>query len=602
MARTKNADSPLRHVRGAVEAPAASGALLAGDPNDRGGSMRPPRGLAADWPVQPLGYKGDVYFFLGADRHFKAIRDEKFTQNKMLSLYAGNDDILEATWPRIGAKGTVTGLDTVRCYSDHMTACHAAGPWDPANRMRETGGWREPDGTLVLHCGNVLVAKTAAGAESERKPGKHGDYVYSKGEAQPQPWPDPVQGKQINALVDGFGSFAWARAELDAHLLLGWCVAAIMGGALKWRPLLWITGDKGTGKSTLQEMLEHLMGGALVHASDASAAGIYQALKFSSRPVTLDEMEAQEDNRKAQMVIQLARQASSGGLVLRGGQDHAGVEFIARSCFLFSSINHPPLLPQDLSRMAILDLGTWRGVQHGLDEEKLHALGRKLRRRIVDAWPKWEERLEHWRQGLKRVGHSDRVADQFGTLLAGADLALNDRMPHADNVDADIERFGLLRLAEQADDTPDWQKMGDRMMTAPTDVQRQGRKINAAYLLQLYFDRIQFPATADLSAIKAEAERDLMMFGLKPVLFEDRWYVAIANNHQGLAKLFEGSHWAGRSGAVGVWVQAARRVPGARWDNQIQRFNGVPIRCTLIPVEHMLPPEPAPIADAARAA
>jgi hypothetical protein len=606
-AATKEAESPLRDVRGqAVEATLAAPALT-GDPNNRNGSMRRPPGLPEGCPVQALGYKGDVYYFMTADRGFKAIRDKDFTKNKIMSLYCGRIDYIETTWPRIGAKGAITGFEGDACYADHMAECHRVGPWDPASRMREGGGWREPDGTLVLHCGTQLVAKNLAGGEAVREAGRYGDFVYAKGEAQPRPWLERVQPKAMKPLLDAFQTFTWKRGELDALLLLGWCVAGVLGGALKWRPLVWITGDKGTGKSTLHEVIEHLFGGALVHASDTSAAGIYQALKFSSRPVAIDEMEAQEDNRRAQLVIQLARQASSGGLVLRGGQDHAGVEFIARSCFLFSSINHPPLLQQDLSRLAILDLDAWQGTAHGLDADALHLLGRKLRRRILDAWPKWQERLELWRNGLKRAGHSDRTADQFGTLLAGADLAMNDRVPHADNVDEAVTKHGLAHLAEQSDDLPDWQKMLDHMLTTPLDFMRGGRKVNAAQLLELRLGRVT-SGVQDQANVEADAERDLAAVGLKAVHVrgdsaygKGTWWLAIANNHQGLARLFETptrSHWAGRSGTVGVWVQAARRVPGASWDTPPLRFNGVSVRVTLVPMQCALPEEaiaePAP--------
>lgn len=596
------ADNPLRAVRGAAEQVQPSAPALTGDPGNRNGSMRRPPGLPEDCPVHALGHKSlEVFFFIGADGSFKAIRDKDFTQNKMLALYGGSDDYLESTWPRLGAKGAVTGLDTVRCYADHMAACVRMGPWDPSNRMRGTGGWREPDGTLVLHCGTLLVAKKPGGGEETRKPGEVAPsddgrrYVYAKAEAEPRPWPDRVEGKAIRKLLEAFGTFAWKRAEADATMLLGECVCMILGGALKWRPLMWVTGDKGTGKSTLHEMLDHLLGGTLVRASDTSAAGIYQALKFSSRPVALDEMEASEDNRRAQTVIQLARQASSGGVVLRGGQDHAGVEFTARSCFLFSSINVPPLLGQDRSRFAILELETWNGEAHGLDADALHTLGRKLRRRVLDGWPKWEERLDLWRQGLKRAGHSDRTADQFGALLAGADLALADKLPHADNVDEEIERFGLKHLAEQADDLADWQKMLDHVSTNPMAAQRNGRWVNAAHLMEIQTGRLA--VDGDAVAAQQAAARDLEAVGLKLVQsmgeeLPKGWWLAIANSHQGLARLFETptrTHWAARSGTVGVWVQAARRVPGAIWADKQLRFNGVRMRVTFVPIGFVLP-------------
>lgn len=600
-AATKDAESPLRNVQGETVEPLGSGALLAGDPKDPGGRLRRPGGLPDDCPVKPLGHKAlELFFFIGADGSFKAIRDKDFTQNKLLALYGGSDDYLESTWPRIGAKGAVTGLDTVRCYADHMAACVRMGPWDPSNRMRGTGGWREPDGTLILHCGTAMFAKKLDGGEEQRSPGTIAEgeggrrFVYAKAEGEPRPWGDRVRAEAMQKLVDALGTWNWKRT-CDATLLLGWIVCGIMGGALKWRPLMWITGDKGTGKSTLHQLIEGLLGNTLIKASDTTAAGIHQALKFSSRPVALDEMEAQEDNRKAQMVIQLARQSSSGGTVRRGGQDHTAEEFIACSAFLFSSILRPPMLGQDLSRQALLELDAWSGTRHGLDEDALHLLGRKLRRRILDGWPKWEERLERWRQGLKRVGHSDRAADQFGALLAGADMALTDRMPHADNVDEAVKAFGLEHLAEQSDDVHDWQKLLDHLATTPVEFPSR-RRGNAAHLMEIQTGRV---AIGDNPAPAIEAAaRDLEAIGLKLAHYDGDgdvprgWWLAIANSHQGLARVFETptrSHWAGRSGTVGVWVQAARRVPGAIWAGQVLRFNGVSMRVTLVPLALVLP-------------
>ena len=43
-------------------------------------------------------------------------------------------------------------------------------------------------------------------------------------------------------------------------------------------------------------------------------------------------------------------------MVLRGGSDHQAAGFVVRSAFMFSSILIPPLLDQDLSRIAVLTL------------------------------------------------------------------------------------------------------------------------------------------------------------------------------------------------------------------------------------------------------
>ncbi|WP_163571449.1 hypothetical protein, partial [Klebsiella pneumoniae] len=67
-------------------------------------------------------------------------------------------------------------------------------------------------------------------------------------------------------LIAAFQSWKWERPLLDPILLLGWIGAAFLGAALDWRPALFITGDYGQGKSTLQAIIKEVIGDAL-HAT-----------------------------------------------------------------------------------------------------------------------------------------------------------------------------------------------------------------------------------------------------------------------------------------------------------------------------------------------
>ncbi|MCH8853908.1 MAG: hypothetical protein IID41_14845 [Planctomycetes bacterium] len=59
------------------------------------------------------------------------------------------------------------------------------------------------------------------------------------------------------------------------------------------------------------------------------------------------------------------------------------------------------------------------------------------------------------------------------------------------------------------------------------------------------------------------ANHTLGTFGLSVLWERDGQYLAIAFRNPGLAKIFRGTHWAGRASRSNVWVQAARRLPGA---------------------------------------
>jgi hypothetical protein len=191
---------------------------------------------------------------------------------------------------------------------------------------------------------------------------------------------------------------------------------------------------------------------AMVKASDATAAGLWQAVGHASLPVALDELESEEDNRKNSNIIKLARHAASGGQTLRGGSDHKGTDFTVRSAFLFSSILMPPMLGQDVSRMAVLQLNALAGVSPpALEPVLLAQFGAIFRRRILDHWHRFPELLESWRQALSTKGHSGRSADQFGTLMACADLLLSDFMPDGDSLEEWTELLKRSTLSEAED-------------------------------------------------------------------------------------------------------------------------------------------------------
>ena len=300
--------------------------------------------------------------------------------------------------------------------------------------VRGPGAWEE-DGKLVLHCGDIIYY-----GDKSLKPCQIEKHLYPSAPVVPRPAPASSTGVPAEKLLKMFNCWNWRRKELDAYLLLGWIGASMLGGALQWRPMAWMTGDKATGKSTIHDVLKAVHGtGGLIHATDPTAAGLWQSVGHASLPIVLDEMEseAEADNRKNQNIIKFARHAASGGLTLRGGSGHKGTSFIARSCFLFSSILVPPLTSQDQSRIVILQLDKLEPSSKPpvLKPKELAEFGAVFRRRLMDQWPRFEKTLNLYFLGLQKYGHGGRSCDLFGTLLACADLLLYDQEPESDDVE-----------------------------------------------------------------------------------------------------------------------------------------------------------------------
>ena len=224
--------------------------------------------------------------------------------------------------------------------------------WSSHERVRGRGAWCDEGGGLVLHCGNQVLINGVW-----QKPGRFEELVYPTAPAIPRPSPEPVDPSLPTDLLSMFKGWNWIRPEIDPVLALGWVVAGMHGGALEHRPVIWVTGDKATGKTSLQRLIIGVMDGGLLQSSNATEAAVRQLLGQQSLPVSIDEAEADEDNRKMLQLVGLARVAATGGRIHRGGQDHHGVEFTAKSAFMFSSIMIPPLLAPIAAGLPVLELG-----------------------------------------------------------------------------------------------------------------------------------------------------------------------------------------------------------------------------------------------------
>ena len=567
------------------------------EPEDDGGGDEQKdghQGLPKDCPVIPLGLNDDgQFYYLDALRQLRIVKGRDHSRLGIIELFNRRVHVLEEVFPRLSKDGVVTGWRPERWAEELMAACGHKGPLDIANRVRGPGAWRGRDGELILHCGDRVLVAAGLGAKWH-KPGDLGGYVYPT--AAPVPAPAEIlalgghRGPAAEALRI-LKSWNWRRPEIDPWLVLGWIGAAKIGGALPWRPTAWITGDLSTGKSTLLAFMTMLFGEDGVHSvTDTTPAGIWQTTRHSSLPVMLDEAEAETDGRRMRAIIRLARTASSGGVTYRGGSEHHPITFTIKCCFLFSSILIPGLLPQDWSRIAVIELEplTAGSTAPAMEPKKMRALGEALTRRLVDHAERLTPTFEAYRGALTNAGHKARGADQYGILLACADLLLHDRseLPGGDELDHWAEKLRPSEIAGYGDEKRDHQRCIDKIMSTIVDPFRNGgRRSIAQWIGQAISSSEGEPQTANAV---------LETYGLAVEIKHGRLpgdeaarTLLVANTHSGLAQVFQGSHWAPDSGTSAPWVQALRRTPGAA-AVAFHRFAGYPARATSLPLDALL--------------
>lgn len=557
-------------------------------------------GLPPGCPVTPLGVDGDVCWYLDPIGQLTAYQ-KPYGQADTLNLCKGRHFYLYWAWPKFrGSKDAtieVEGWKNEKAREAFIAAATAKGPWSSIEKVRGRGCWPDGIGGIVVHLGNCMIAVNGDGDKRRQRhepPGEVEGHVYPAKAKIPGPfgWPKSLDdhggdGSPYAYLSMLFKKWNWDR-EIDAHLLIGWIGVAFLGAALPWRPAAFITGDKGSGKSTIQDILKLIFGEWLIGSTNTTAAGIYQCLRQDCLPVAVDEFEASSDCRKAVALIELQRQGASGGKGMRGGDRGTGTEFAIKSAFLFSSINAPPMAPQDLSRFALLRLhrlpdGAERPV---IDGQALAELGRIILRRMIEEFHRFDQTWRAFKEELAKAGMDGRGQDTFGTLLACADMIGysgwdDERLSHTH--DGDLrpwrEIMAVDRMTEFDDATENWRLCLSHVLTVPVDAWRNGKKTTVGAVIEAWFKGNDDDIGSDYVKVRSLLNSAGLTLERKPPTGD---WLAIPNNNPATRKLFEGTKWAGDAGA-GVWSGALRQGPRDKlWILGQPRINGDKAKCTLI--------------------
>jgi len=547
---------------------------------------RQPPPLPSACPVIPVGMMGDLRYYLDAAGQLVALRVREHTRLNILGLFGSENHLVVEYWPKTDDKGNVKGWRTEDAEKQLMALAAARGLWSPVNKARGRGCWSDEAGRLIVHYGSRILINGRS-----RRPGLVGELAFVAGEKlmasaeMTEPAGSRGVGEEALSLLR---CWKWRR-DIDPRLLLGWIGAGFLGASLRVRPVAWIIGRRGTGKSTLQEALSAVLREWLLSVTDSTEAGIRQTLQHDCLPVAIDEAEADgsKDDARLRALVKLARRCYSGTQSLRGGADHEASGFTLRSAMLFSSIRTPPLTPQDGSRMAVLKLDDQMpgAALPDLDPARLHAIGARILRRLIDQWPRLPAALEQYRIALIAVGHSNRTADVFGTLLALADLIISDGDVDSDSAAELAAQLDIAILPEADDSASDEQEMLAHLLSSvlPPEGPADDKATVAEWLRR---------ASEPFNSLAERAERVLGNSGIKIIRPREQarvvpsapasegrpCYFAVANRHAGLDRLFSGTRW-----AQGVWKQAARDLSAAL-PAETAKYGGVPERGTAIPL------------------
>lgn len=514
--------------------------------------------LPYNCPVRPLGYDGEDYYFEDTMGQVFNTGTAALSVERIQKLFAGHEAWVDWAFPAYDKKGKVTGFKAEMVRRALYAACRERGAWSPSDMVRGRGAWRDPQGGLILHCGEHMWIN------GEILPtGEYGDHLYVRRPRSMTPWPDPVLPADNPAprIVEILGTWNMGRGIVDAVLLLGSIGVSMLGGALDWRPSLMIVGDAGVGKSELtgkHGLLKAILGRMMVSTTNATEAGLYQLVGHDSVPIAIDELEGEDGIDQAQKVIKMARDAASGSVRIRGGQNHKGVEFQAQSTFYFSGINPPPMPPASLTRLVIIELNKLTGASNKAPTlEASETVGPRLLRILADNWNNLQYHLDDYANILKENGHDSRGQKTFGTFLAVAHIMLGDEgrkalgLPGKD----DLSQWGkwlaadqVLELEGKADT---WEQALNAIMGSVIENYSGGARRTVAHELEQLKSR-------DVSIHDLRERLALIDIGLVDDLEHKGYFLlAIPNQSRVIAKALSGTAFS--SGHVGNWHSVFRR-------------------------------------------
>jgi hypothetical protein len=602
---------------GAEQAPDLTGGNA---PEERGGDAYDVADLGPECPIEPLGFLKQKFFFLDFAGQLIELGSE-FRKGELMALFGTRMAWLEDQWPqwkKVAEKGAdgkpvmeKDGFSQKLAQQGLIMACSKRRLFDPKSKVRGRGAHRGDDGELVMHCGDAVLVGGRKGVRDRRKgsgafrPGLVGGYVYPTLPALPRPAETSAAIDVAEHVRSCLESWNWKQGPVAAHILFCWLAAAMLGGALKHRPHGWITGPSGAGKTTLQQFLRELMGDWGVFTEDATEAGLRQLLDQDTLAVMFDEIEAEADKQAVvDRIVRLARLAYSGASSLRGTSDQQAKQFVARSCFLFSSIHHTQLPEQDRNRIAILHLSKFPpNTAQFLIPTQSREWGDLLRRRLIEQWPRFDETIAEYQREMMAQGYSGREQNTYGTLLACGDLLLHDLAPTAlkrgrDSYDIVRSLKNVIDLARSEAESTNERcirhlsshrlpaKGGDQQETVARWVQK--------LLIQIHNNEADAVArirqklgSHGMRLVHLQKDHEGTQGGLVDAyitLKEDRSHVpiwlAVANKtNKGVSEIFAGSDWQN-----GVWTQSLSLVDGSYLNKKSRFGGGTPENCVLVPV------------------
>lgn len=519
--------------------------------------LQPPE-ASTEWPFQCLGHdRGKFFVYTAEGRQVLTLTARDLSSHGEL-LKLASLRWLEGAFPGKDSFNARQAADAI------MRACYRVGVFNP-DAMRGRGVWLD-EGRLIMHLGDQLLVDGILTPLT----GHRSRFIYEQ--ARPlnvtlgEPLTD-IEGKRFLALCR---SIAWAEPDRDGSFFAGWLVSALIGGALAWRPHLWLLAEHGSGKTWVQEnVVTQALGEiALTLQGKTTEAGIRGELGMDARPVLFEEAETQSevDRTRMQQAIDLARQASSEHAppIVKGTKEGGSRRFVIRASFMFASIVGGLTQAADESRFVTLTLlggdpDQFAALKRAHAEAMVPNLSGRLLARAMAMAPTIRANADLLADAISRTGAGRRAGDVLGTLIACQMSLVSAEQLTTEKAAKILEgRQWLKDAATDAKVSPEYERaVAHLMQCEAVKLMQRGRSVvlTTSDLISACYD---MAPPDDMSV--SDMDRALRGFGMR--VSGDALF--IGNKSKWVSEQFRNTPW----GAG--WSATLSRIPKATKNNAMR--------------------------------
>jgi DNA replication protein DnaC/uncharacterized Zn finger protein (UPF0148 family) len=371
----------------------------------------------------------------------------------------------------------------------------------------------------------------------------------------------------------------------DAVRCLAWSVLAPFAGALKYRPALLLTGESGSGKTTVATLcIRKLADCKWFNGSESTVAGTRGVVKYDSCGIMFEEVEAdtlkKRTNREELFSLMRVNVSDDAPDTVKGTKEGGYNSFKMQNMFGFIAIDPTVESIADENRIFRVNMvkprngGDWKKIEEDIKNLLCEANCRKIR---ALAWNKLRDintLTERIVDRIREKTGKDYRSSYADGMLAAAFMVVwtGTDNPSEEQIDNMLQRYYQYQPAD--DHRSEAEEIVDRLMDETIEViqdHKRERLTIMECLHRIYHgtkgENKEYVQEYELESYKSTIAR----YGIR---LTDDYNLAIQNNHHMIKRIIDRG-----SGYSKILKRHHGFIEGQR---NVYFYNGKSPRCTIL--------------------